>query len=160
MLELIAGQAGFQVGLVITPGLTGLQDSPDGSPAKRSLPVQAHMPGDGSGSLQDRGRGRMASRLRARVADAEDRVNGHVAGAGPQQVLVHEISVAQNGPRGSGAQVHGGRPRHLRALQACRPPCRVAAGSLLEVRVIARLALQAEVDIFERREGKLPCAAR
>jgi len=65
MLELIAGQAGLEVGLVFTPGLTGLQDSPDGCPAKRSLQVQAHiqahMPGDGSGSLQDRGRGRMAA---------------------------------------------------------------------------------------------------
>lgn len=57
VLELIAGQAGFKVGLVFTPGLTGLQDSPGGCPAKRSLPVQAHMLGDGSGSLQDRGRG-------------------------------------------------------------------------------------------------------
>jgi hypothetical protein len=49
VLELIAGQAGFKVGLVFTPGLTGLQDSPDGCPAERSLPVQGHMLGDGSG---------------------------------------------------------------------------------------------------------------
>ena len=60
MLELLAGQAGLKVGLVLTPGLTGLQDSPDGRPAERAMPVQAHVPGDGSGSPQDRGRGRMA----------------------------------------------------------------------------------------------------
>jgi hypothetical protein len=29
MLELIAERAGFQSGLVLTPGLTGLQDSPE-----------------------------------------------------------------------------------------------------------------------------------
>jgi hypothetical protein len=39
MLELIVGQAGFKVGLIFTSGLTGLQDSPDGCPAKRALPV-------------------------------------------------------------------------------------------------------------------------
>jgi hypothetical protein len=72
MLELVAGQAGFKIGLVFAPGLAGLQDSPDGCPAKRSLPVQAHMIGDGSGSRHDRGRGRMAggeeASVRARVA--------------------------------------------------------------------------------------------
>jgi hypothetical protein len=117
MLELIAGQAGFKVGLVVTPGLTGLQDSPDGCPAERSLPVQTQMLGDGSGSLQDRGRGRMAggeeAGVCAWVADARDRIDGHVAGAGPQQILVEEVSVEQNGPLGRCAQFHGGRPRHL-----------------------------------------------
>ena len=47
MPGLIAGQAGVKVGLVVTPGLTGLQDSPDDCPARRLLPVQAHTPGDG-----------------------------------------------------------------------------------------------------------------
>jgi hypothetical protein len=96
ILELLAARPAFEAGLVFAPGLTGLQDSPDGCPAKRALPVQAHMLGDGSGSLQDRGRGRMAggeeADVRARVADARDRIDGHIAGAGPQQVLVEEVS--------------------------------------------------------------------
>ena len=48
MPEMIAAHADFKTSLVGTPGLTGLEYSPDGRPAKRSLPVQAHMPGDGS----------------------------------------------------------------------------------------------------------------
>jgi len=39
------------------------------------------------------------------------------------------------------------------------PPGRIAPGSLLEVRVIACLALKADVDVFERREGRLPVRA-
>jgi ribosomal protein S27AE len=50
-----------------SPGLTGLQDNPDGCPAKRSLPVRAYMLGDGFGSLQDRGRGRIAGGEEANV---------------------------------------------------------------------------------------------
>ena len=84
-----------------------------------------------------------------------DRIDGQAASAGPQQILVQEVSVEQNGPRGRCAQVHGGRPHHLQALQACRSLCRAAAGSLHKVRVIARPALQADVEVFERREGKL-----
>jgi len=85
VLELSGARAGFKVGLVVTLGLAGLQDNPDCCPAKRALPVQAHLPGDGSGSLQDGGRGRMAggegAGVRAWVADARYRIDGHVAGA-------------------------------------------------------------------------------
>ena len=53
------------------------------------------MLGDGFGSLQDRGRGRIAgggeADVRGWVADARDRIDGHMAGAEPATALQVDI---------------------------------------------------------------------
>jgi hypothetical protein len=66
--------------------------------------------------------------IRARVADARDRIDGQIADAVPQQILVQEISVEQNGLPGGCGQFCGSRPGCIQPLNACGTACRVAPG--------------------------------
>jgi hypothetical protein len=161
LLELASCQGSFKIGLVLPPGVTCLQDSPDGRPSLRAIPIQAHLPGDCVRSLQDVGRGPMAcgkeADVGAWVSDAWDWINGHIACAVPQEVLVEEVSVEHNCPLGCGAQSHGGSPRRAQTPKACFTSRRSASGSLFVGRVIARLILQVTVGFFEGGERERRC---
>jgi hypothetical protein len=106
-LELAARQASFKVGLIFPPGLTGLQDGPDGRPLLRTVAIKIHPPGDRVRSLKYRGCGRMArgkqANVGARISAARDGVDGHVARTVPHEVLVEKVSVQQNRSPGGAA---------------------------------------------------------
>jgi hypothetical protein len=156
LLEFATCQAGFKIGLIVPPGVTGLQNGPDGRPSLRAMPIQAHLLGDRVRSLQDPGGGPMAcgkeADVSARVPDAWDWINRHIACAVPQEVLVEEVSMKHNCPPGGGAQSHRGSPRRIQALKTCFTSRRGVSGSLFVGRVIARLVLQLAVGFFERSE--------
>jgi len=156
LVELATCHDGFKIGLVLPPGVTSLQHGPDGRPSLRAMPVQAHLPRDCVGSLQDAGSGPMTggkeTDVGARISDARDWINGHVACAVAQEVLVEEVTVEHNYPPGRAAQSHGGGPRGGQALKAGFASRRGVSDSLFVGRVVARLVFLLGIGFVEGRE--------
>jgi hypothetical protein len=146
--------------LIFSPGLTGLQNRPDHRPAARTVFVQTHTFGDGASSLENHGRRRMVSGekadVRAWIAHAGDRIDGHIAGLRAQQVLVQEVSVQQHRPLCSCTEPHGSRSGDAEAGKSSLPSSWIAACLLLVVGILARSILELRIDVLEGREGEWP----
>jgi hypothetical protein len=146
--------------LIISPGLTGLQNRPDHRPSARTVFVQTHPFGDGASSLENRGRRRMASGekadVRAWIAHAGDRIDGQIAGLRAQEVLVEEVSVQQHRPLCSRTEPHGGCSGHTEPGKSSLPSSWIAAGPLLVVGILARSILESRIDPLEGRERERP----
>src|SRR5580700_4697109 len=92
--------------------------------------------------------------IRARLAEARDRVDGHVPVAGPENILVEEVSVQQNHSSCARAQSLSGRAGFAEACETSLAEGYVAACPPFIGGVISGLFLGEPVDRQQARKSK------